>query len=160
MLLPSPKAVVANARAIRSVIPAQKPRPPKLDIWDDYGSPVERIPASDPRWQWKGDWRSEQNVKIAATKSAEAAIDFEGTGAIIVGPYLPSGGTADVYLDGKLHRTVDVYPDEKARKNGESVWHVFKLKPGKHSVRLSVRGEPYAGSTGSDIGIQDLVVFR
>ena len=69
-------------------------------------------------------------------------------------------GTADIYLDGKLSRTVDVYPDENAWKNGESVWHEFKLKPGKHTLRLVVRGEPYPGSSGAEVGIQDLVIFR
>ena len=47
-----------------------------------------------------------------------------------------------------------------ARKNGESVWHAFRLRPGKHAVRVAVLGEPYTGSSGSEIGIQDLVVFR
>ena len=58
---------------------------------------------------------------------------------MIVGPYLPNGGKADVYLDGKLHSTVDVYPDENARKGDESVWHAFKLKNGRHEVKLVVR---------------------
>ncbi len=30
-----------------------------------------------------------------------------------------------------LDRTVDVYPDEDHRKNGEAVWHAFGLKNGK-----------------------------
>jgi hypothetical protein len=141
-------------------IMAQTAKPAKLDVWDDYGSPVERVGSSDARWTWKGDWRNEKNLKIASAKGSEASINFEGTGAIVVGPYLKNGGTADVYLDGKLSRKVDVYPDENAQKNGESVWHQFKLKPGKHWVRLVVRGEAYPGSAGADIGIQDLVVFR
>ena len=141
-------------------IVGQTPRQPKLQLWDDYGSPVERVAVADSRWTWKGDWRTDKNLKLSAAKGAEAAIDFEGTGVMIVGPYLQNGGTADIYLDGKLSRKVDVYPDENAQKNGESVWHEFKLKPGKHSVRLVVRGEPYAGSPGAEIGVQDLVVFR
>ena len=138
----------------------QTAKAPELKIWDDYGSPVERIPVSDARWQWKGAWRTDKNLKLSAEKSAEAQIEFAGTGAIVIGPYLPNGGTADIFLDGKLDRTVDVYPDENSRKNGESVWHAWKLKPGKHTVRVVVRGEPYPGSGGSEIGIQDLVAFR
>jgi hypothetical protein len=141
-------------------IAAQQAKPPKLDIWDDYGSPVERVNIDDTRWHWKGDWRAENKVKFSASKGSEVGIEFEGTGAIVVGPYLPNGGKAAVYLDGKLDRTVDVYPDENARKNGESVWHAFRLRPGKHAVRIAVLGEPYTGSSGSEIGIQDLVVFR
>ena len=137
-----------------------KPQPAKLELWDDYGSPVERVPAADARWTWTGNWRADRQTRISADKGSEASISFEGTGAILAGPYLPTGGKADVYVDGKLHQTIDVYPDEKARKNGESVWHAFKLAPGKHIVRLVVRGEPYGSSGGADIGIDDLVIFR
>jgi hypothetical protein len=144
----------------RLVIRAQRPSPARLELWNDYGSPAERISNTDARWTWKGNWRSERETRVSADRGSEASIDFDGTGAILVGPYLPTGGKADIYVDGRLHQTVDVFPDEKARKGGESVWHVFHLTPGKHRVRAVVRGEPYPGSGGSEIGIDDLVVFR
>lgn len=142
------------------IVHRQTPRPPKLELWDDYGSPAERIPASGPRWSWKGKWQHGKTFEIASEKGAEASIEFDGTGGMIVGPYLPDGGRADVYLDGKLDRTVDVYPDESQSKGGESVWHAFGLKRGNHIVRLVVRGETYPGSNGTGIGIRDFVVFR
>jgi hypothetical protein len=142
------------------IVRLQKARPAKLELWDDYGSPVERVPVSDARWKWNGEWRNDKAMRSTAAKGAEAVISFEGTGAMIVGPYLPNGGKADVYLDGKLHSTVDVYPDETARKGDESVWHAFRLRNGKHEVKLVVRGENYPGSSGAEIGIQDLVIFR
>jgi hypothetical protein len=146
----------------------QEPRAPKLEIWDDYGSPVERFTTTDPRWIFKGTWSSNasdrRDAKVVTQQSnekgAEAIVTFEGTGAIVVGPYLPTGGKADVHLDGKFDRTVDVYPDEPNVKSGESVWHAFGLRNGKHTVRLVVRGEPYEGSRGSDIAVYDLIVFR
>ncbi len=144
------------------IVKTQLPKPPKLEVWDDYGSPAERIAVADARWEFQGSWRPDPKrlTRTASAKSAEATIAFEGTGAIITGPYLPTGGKADVYLDGKLDRTVDVNSDEKGPKFGEAVWHSFGLKPGKHTVRVVVRGEPYGGGTGTDIGIDDLVVFR
>ena len=148
------------------IVKLQAPQPAKLEVWDDYGSPVERISVADSRWTWKGEWQNKEHkdrapaTRMSGVKGAEAAVEFEGTGAIISGLYLPSGGKAEVYLDGELHSTVDVYPDEDARKGGESVWHAFGLKEGKHNVRLVVLGEPYGDSTGSDIVIDDLVVFR
>jgi hypothetical protein len=142
------------------IVKAQAPVPPKLEVWDDYGSPVERVAAADPRWQWKGNWRGDKQTRTAGEKGAEASISFEGTGAIVTGPYLPTGGKADIFLDGKLNRTVDVYPDEDQPKGGEDVWHAFKLKPGAHTIRLVVRGETYGASKGTEIGIDDLIVFR
>lgn len=150
------------------VVTTQRAKPAKLELWDDYGSPVERVRADDARWSWRGAWSTATPAntrravarKTASVKGAEASIAFEGTGAIVTGSYLPTGGKADVYLDGKLDRTVDAYPDENNVKNGEAVWHAFGLKSGKHALRLVVLGEPYGESKGSDIAIDDLIVFR
>jgi hypothetical protein len=152
------------------LVRTEQPRAPKLEVWDDYGSPVERVGSDDRRWTWKGNWRTQPNkradgsprppTRISAERGAEAAISFKGTGAIVTGPYLTSGGRLEVYLDGKLDRTLDVYSDEKNNRTGEAVWHGFGLKKGNHTVRLVVRGETYPGSTGSDVAIDDVVVFR
>jgi hypothetical protein len=142
------------------LVPLEEPVAPKLEIWDDYGSPRERIPQSDPRWRYTGSWTTEGANRVSSVAGAEAAINFYGTGFIIVGPYLPDGGKADIYLDGKLQTTVDVYPDEDQAKSGESVFHAFRLKDANHQVRLVVRGERYPGSAGARIAITDLVVFR
>jgi hypothetical protein len=101
-----------------------------------------------------------RDSKVASAKGAEASITFDGTGAIVTGPYLPNGGMAQVYLDGKLDRVVDVYPDEDNIKGGEAVWHVFGLKNGTHSIRLVVLGAPANGSKGANIEIEDLIYFR
>jgi len=138
----------------------QKPKPAKLEVWDDYGSPVERIAVADSRWRFTGDWKDVKGTRIAGRKGAEASLEFDGTGIILVGPYLVSGGKADIYLDGKLVKTVDVFPDEDQNKSGESVFHAFKLKNTRHTVRLVVRGEPYPGSKGSEIGLNGAIVFR
>ncbi|UCD24090.1 MAG: ADP-ribosylglycohydrolase family protein [Gemmatimonadota bacterium] len=147
------------------IVPIQTPQPVQLELWDDYGSPVERIPVDDARWTFAGDWEEGWGGLSTGVEGAEASIVFEGTGVILGGTYLSSGGTADIYLDGELHRTVDVYSDEDSDKYGESVWHVFGLEDGEHEVRVVVRGEPYVGtggdeSSGTDISLSYLVVFR
>jgi ADP-ribosylglycohydrolase len=151
------------------IVKLQQPKPGNLEVWDNYGSPVERIVFDDSRWAWKGKWITQKDKDRRGTprdnrstseKGAEASILFEGSGAIVVGPYLPTGGRADVFLDGKLDRTVDVYSDEENKKFGEAIWHTFGLAPGKHTVRLVAKGEPYPGSKGSEIAITDLIVFR
>ena len=148
-------------------VATQVAKPAKLELWDDYGSPVERINASDSQWHFTGDWTAASATnnrhstrRQAAARGAEATIQFEGTGAAIVGPYLPDGGKAQVWLDGKINREVDVYSGEKDAKSGESVWHEFGLPKGPHTLKLVVLGEPYPGSPGSVVGIDSLVVFR
>jgi hypothetical protein len=150
------------------LIPVQDPVPARLETWDDYGSPVERIRPEDPRWRWRGawegrefeSWRGPRMWRASDSKGAEAAIRFEGTGAIVVGPYLPDGGLVDIYLDDQFQGTVDVYSDSDQLRSGESLWHAFGLESGEHEIRLVVRGERYEESQGQLMMIQDLVVFR
>jgi hypothetical protein len=136
------------------------PKPPKLEIWDDYGSPAERIAVSDARWKFTGVWQGSGNRMVSDVKGATAEISFEGTGYIAVGPYLAEGGFAEVWLDGKKVNTVDVYPDEPRDKGGESVCHAFKLKNRKHTLKLVVTGVRHTDSKGAKIGLDSLVVFR
>lgn len=148
-------------------IRTQKAKAPKLEVWDDYGSPVERVPVSDGRWSFQGNWtqpggqRGGASASRTATeKNAELSFRFEGTGVILVGTWLTNGGKYDVYLDGKLDRTLDAYSDERTNRTGESIWHGFGLKNGPHTVRLVVRGETYPGSDGTAVSVTDAVLFR
>ena len=154
------------------LIRVQQPSPAALAIWDDYGSPVERIAVDDERWSWKGRWSTEtgqwrDNKTIrrrSSTKGAEATVSFEGTGFILTGAYLQSGGKLDVTLDDQPAETVDVYLEGDRPRNTESVFHRFGLADGPHTLRVVVRGEPYEGSKeekkGRDVILSDLIVFR
>jgi hypothetical protein len=157
-----------TTEAGRVRIKPQMPKPVKLEVWDDYGSPVERISVRDGRWHFSDGWKTpaprdpykDSGLRTSSEKGAEATVEFEGTGAILAGTYLPSGGKADIYLDGKFDRTVDAYPDEDNLKFNEAIWHHFSLGNEKHTVRLLVRGEPHGASKGSEIDVSSLIVFR
>jgi len=142
-------------------VKVQMPKAARLEVWN-YGKVAERVNADDARWKFSGPWKRDEKrpTRTASGKGAEATVIFTGTGVIVVGPYLATGGKADVYLDGRLDRTVDVNSDEKVNKGGDSVWHAFGLKDGPHTVRVVVRGEPYADRPGTEVALEDVVVFR
>jgi hypothetical protein len=155
------------------IVKIQDPSPAQLEMWDDFGSPVELIWIDDQQWSIKGAWEKDSYQKdhwdlrwaTSGDAGAEASIRFEGTGAILGGMYLPTGGMADVYLDGELHQTVDVNSDEESAKVNESVWHAFGLEDTEHELRVVVRGEPYRGPDnvereGTDVALSYLKVFR
>jgi hypothetical protein len=145
---------------VNVTVKVQTPKAPKLEVWDDFGSPVERVMASDARWKFSGAWQVQKEQKLASTKDATAEIQFTGTGAVVTGDYMPTGGKVEVWLDGKRDRVTDVYPDEDSRKNGDAVWHAFGLKNGTHTVKLVVLGERFGDSKGSDVAVESLVVYR
>ncbi len=147
------------------IIHREQPSPQPQPAFPPIGKPVERISCQDPRWTWRGAWTDAHSAKtgaekVTSEKNAEAEVAFHGSGAILVGPYLGNGGLADVYIDGKLDRTVDVYPDESRRRAGEAVWHNYYLGAGDHKLRVVVRGEKYPESSGSEIRITDLITLQ
>jgi hypothetical protein len=157
----------------RLIVKTQDAVPAELEMWDDFGSPVELIPIDDPRWTIEGPWEKDSYEKgvwsflwmTSGEKGAEASIRFSGSGVILGGMYLPVGGMVDVYLDGELHQTVDVNSDEDSAKVNESVWHAFGLEDTEHKLRVVVRGEPYRGldnveREGTDVALSYLKVFR
>ncbi len=142
------------------VVNTEEPTPAKLEAWNDYGKPAERISASDARVKRAGAWAATKSGFVANEKGASAEFSFEGTGFILVGPYIPDGGKADVFVDGKIVATIDSNSDEDATKSGESLYHDFSLNSAPHVVRILVRGEPVAWASGSRVGLDGLVVFR
>lgn len=150
------------------VVKTEAPTPMPIPLWNDYGKPAERISVSDARWRWKGSWTDagysdEPRSRKAAERSGmEAQVDFEGSGVLLVGPYLDQreAGMAEIHLDGKLVATVDVSSDEDREKGSESIYHDFRLSSGKHTLRVAVLGKPYGVSKGTRVVLRDLVVFR
>lgn len=128
-----------HIEGVRLVVKRQDAQPAELQLGDDYGSPVKRIPASDVRQNWKGAWQEQLIIdrrgtdwqgRVAGPQATEATISFLGSGAIVTGPNLPTGGTAKVYSGGALHREVEAYPDEDNHKYGESSMACLRARKG------------------------------
>ena len=143
------------------VVPVQKPTLLKLEQFAP-GKVVERLALDDSRWQWQGTWEKtgeRQPARRAKTAGAEATVSFDGTGAMLVGRLDTDGGIADVYVDGKRMGATDAYNDDGER-GGEGLWGKFNLKPGPHTLRVVVKGEPFPGSRDTWIYLEDLIVYR
>lgn len=153
------------------VVPAQEPEEAQLEVWDDYGSPVEKIGNSDERWVWRGRWgghasrggRVREGLRRSSAKGAVATVTFQGTGFVLRGAYLTSGGLAAVSLDNEEPTTIDTYM-EGGERGGESLFHRFGLADEEHTIRIEVLGKPYPGSKenkkGRNVVVADLIVFR
>jgi hypothetical protein len=89
---------------------------------------------------------------------AQASVSFQGTGAVVVGALGNDGGYAEIYLDGKLVTKVDAYNDDD--RYNEGLWGKFDMKPGTHTVRILMNGQPYPGSKDAWINLEDLIVYR
>ena len=86
--------------------------------------------------------------------------DFAKTLEIAVqGDFLPDGGRADVYLDGKLQaRGIDAYVAENTFDN--VLWHAYGMSPGAHVLRIVVRDDADPRSAGRKLVIRNAVAYQ
>jgi len=141
----------------RVVVPRQSPRAPRLEQWSP-GIPVQRLAASDPAWQFQGEWKTEKDARISLKAGNEATLRFEGVAVALIGQLDQNGGRADVYLDGKRIALADAYIVPRTYDN--ALWHVYGLKNGPHTVRLVSRADADFRSGGRKVGLTGAVIYR
>jgi hypothetical protein len=121
-------------------------------------------------WELKGSWitrelkrgdgSSYKQSVYSATGGDEAEITFTGTGISVTGNWYRDGGKADVFVDGKLHRSIDTYYYFAGQQHTESIWHVMNLQPGEHNVKIVVRGEKRPESLDTRIYLTGATIFK
>jgi hypothetical protein len=63
-------------------------------------------------------------------------------------------------MDGGKPRIADCYPDEPSRKTNDSMFHVFGLSKGTHTLKVRVLGETVFDSKGTAIVLNDILVYE
>jgi hypothetical protein len=123
-------------------------------------------------WKFTGNWKTLKRVswpaetladqsKFAQKHGDAAEISFSGTGISIDGNWLRDGGKADVFLDGKLVRTIDTYYFYNNQEHENvSLWHITGLPDLGHNLKLVVKGEKKPESIGTAIYISQAVIYK
>lgn len=127
---------------------------------------------SSDNWKFNGKWnvykqqswdkKTEKDQSMFAnSKGDELEFTFTGSGISIMGNWVKDGGIADVYLDGKLDRTIDTYYNySKQQHQNISIWHAFQLKSGLHHIKIVVKGEQNKLASSSNIYITEAIVYQ
>lgn len=118
---------------------------------------------------FKGDWSDfvygdgdPDLYKVANAPGDSFELKFNGTGISLLGSWNVDGGRADVYVDGKFIKQIDVYYREEAGKydvNRAHIFHLLGLSRGEHVLRLVVSKENNPVSSGHKIWLQRAIVF-
>jgi hypothetical protein len=152
-------------------IKAQEPVAPTLEVaFPDLVFDKSVSVFDGTSWRFKGNWQilklpSGDNLreqsKFAESDGDVAALAFDGTGITLMGNWVKDGGKADVYLDDKLHSTIDSYFFWSGQEHTNiNLWHAFGLQPGTHTVKVVVRGEKRPESAGTRLYISEALIFR
>ena len=138
------------------VVPRQQPEAPALEQWR-AGVPVKLIAHGDSAWAFEGEWTASEKARHADRAGAAATVTFRGTGIALVGHARPDGGRADVYLDGKRAGEIDAWISKGTNDN--DAWHRMDLPDGPHTVRIVVRADADARSSGTRIRLDRAVIY-
>jgi len=178
-------AVKSTYRYAEDLIQKNGGRINRNDILIKYQNPVQSAPEvsfpdlvfdktvsvfSGKEWNFKGTWKPFEitgNDKKVTKQSMyseiqgdELGFDFNGTGISIEGNWYKEGGKADIFVDGKLHRTIDTYYNFANQEHTVSIWHVLNLQPGDHKLRIVVKGEKRPESAGTRVYITSATIFK
>jgi len=151
-------------------IKVQQPVAPALEVSFPNLKPLHASKLSDEAWSFKGKWKeievpdfmsgSKRKIKSSNKKGAEATFKFKGTGVMISGQWNKDHGLADVYVDGKLDRTIDAYYWVADVGNPMAFfYHNVTLPEGDHEVRVVVKGKKNPKAEDSKITLTGAVVY-
>jgi hypothetical protein len=73
---------------------------------------------------------------------------------------MPNGGKLEAFLDGNPLGAFDAYSGEESTKSSDAIVHRFGLTNKSHTLRIVALGEPFPGSAGALVTLQDLIVYR
>lgn len=153
------------------LIKTQQPVAPQLEVAFPNLVFDKSISIFDEKaWTFKGKWKTyevtagDKKVTKQAIYSDKAgdelSVNFNGTGISLTGNWFKDGGKADVYLDGKLHRSIDTYYFFANQQHTEVIWHAINLQPGDHNVKIVVKGEKRPESEGTRVYITSATIFK
>ena len=153
-------------------IKVQEPVPPVLEVAFPQVVYEKTVSVFEKEfWNFKGKWQTltrksgngDNVVKISQNSDSKgdiAVFTFTGTGVSLTGTWNKVGGRADIFLDDKYERTIDTYFYYNHQQYGNtSIWHKFNLSPGKHEVRVEVKGEKRTESEGAMINLTNALIF-
>ena len=145
----------------------QQAAPPRLEVsFPNLVFDKSLAVADKSGFTFKGDWKEEKSpegtirVMYSEKKGDEAVINFVGTGISLEGNWCRNGGKADLYVDGKFHRSIDTYYFFAGQEHTTSIWNILNLRPGNHSVRLVVKGDKREEATGAVISLTKAIIFK
>jgi len=114
---------------------------------------------------WTGLWQVSKNtayvgdtMRVSSTTGSTARTAFTGTGFRWIASKGRGYGKAEVHIDGKLAKTVNLYA--ATTSHGVTAYSTSNLTAGSHSVVIKVLGTKDSRATGATVGIDGIEVYN
>ena len=124
-----------------------------------------RYQESDSRLAWYGYWRklsqsglSKGAMAYSKTGGSTLTAQFSGNGVDWIGKMGPTHGKAEVYVDGKLVKVVDLYAAQASY--GRTVYSTRSLSLGTHTLVIKALGTKRSASSGVAVSVDALDIVN
>ncbi len=132
-----------------------------------YIKALERTPIraeeSDARIAWAGEWQTGVSTAFSGgyearseQKGALMLAAFEGSSVSWIGSLTPHHGRANIYLNGRYQKTVDLY--SPVYRFGQEIWTATGLDDSTHVLKIRVLGSKSSAATGYTVGVDAIDV--
>ena len=116
-----------------------------------------QVTTEDDRLAYTGDWRtlpdadaSGGTIHVGSTVGATMTVSFKGNQVRLVGRADPSGGLADVYVDG-VKQLVGIDCWNPSPRHQQILYTRNGLPDGSHTLKVSARGAKNPHSQGTNV---------
>jgi subtilisin family serine protease len=127
------------------------------------GTQASTIEQNHASVSYTGSWSTTNSssysggsAKYTVSKGSAAEISFNGESIKLVGYKGKNNGKANIYLDGKLVKTVDYYSSSTQTK--VTIYEATNLSKGFHTLKITNRGDKNSASTGTNINVDSFVI--
>jgi Bacterial Ig domain len=137
-----------------------------VDAFEVPAHVVSHIQDTDPDWSYSGNWTFDDTTRswsgwmasISSGPGAQASLPFNGTSISWIGYRGPDAGIAQVFIDGALAGTVDLY--FSVARVQPIVFTSAQLADGNHTLTIVATGTKNASSSGTLVVVDAIDVNR
>lgn len=125
--------------------------------------PVTRYSDTNSKLAWTGLWKSTSSsrhyggkMRVSSTANSRVKATFTGSGITWIATKGPKYGKAQVYIDGKLVKTVDLYASKTTYRS--KVYAKSGLSSAQHTIEIKVLGTRNSRSSSASVGVDSFLV--
>jgi subtilisin family serine protease len=135
----------------------------KAVVTPPQNTTTKTVEENDPQVTYSGTWTTSNSsshsggsARYNNTAGAYAQFTFNGTGIKVLAYTANNRGLADIYIDGTLSKTVDLY--SSAITYQVPIFEVNNLSSGEHTIKIVNKGQKSSVSSGTIISLDALVI--
>ena len=110
---------------------------------------------ADDQCTYEGEWQTEGHLRVASAANASLSCTFMGNQVRVIGPVMPEGGLAEVYLDG-VKQLVGIDCWNPSLREQQVLYYRNGLENAEHNLKIAVQGQGNPRAQGARVAVEGI----